>query len=71
MAGADRNCEAVYSGALDKFLNLSGIGIACVLCGYLYVILDAFEPAKFALDDYAVVMSVFNDLTGKSDVFFE
>ena len=71
VAGTDRDSEAVNSGALDKFLNLSGIGIACVLRGYLYVILNAFEPAKFALDDYAVVMSVLNDLTGKSDVFFK
>ena len=71
VAGTDGDCEAVHTGALDEFLHLGGIGIACILSGNLDVIFNAFEPAELALDYNPVVMSIFDDLTGQRDIILE
>ena len=62
--GADGNCQRVATCALNKFLNVLGACVGGILSRYLYLILNSCEGAKLSLNDNAVVMGIFNDLTG-------
>ena len=71
VAGADCDCKAVNTGTLNKFLNLRGVGVACILCGNIDIVLDALKPSEFTLNNNAVIVCIFNDLTGEFDVVLE
>ena len=71
VAGADSDCKRVNAGPFHEFLNLIGIGVGSILGGNVDGIFDTGKTAEFAFDNYAVIVSIFNDLLGKFDVFFE
>ena len=71
VAGADSDGKAVNAGALNKLLYLLGVGITRVLRGNVDVVLNALEPAEFALDYNVVIVRVFNDLAGECDIVFK
>ena len=70
VAGADCDCERVNAGPCGEILNLFGLGVALVARFDNNVVLDARKGAELAFNHAAVSVSVFNDLSCDSDVFF-
>jgi len=66
VAGADGDGEGVDAGALDKVDNLVGVGVVAGLG--LDIILDTGKNTELTLDGDVVLMSVLDNLLGKSDV---
>ena len=71
VAGADGDGEGVYAGLGNKLFNLIGTGVGSVFGAYVNRVFDAGQTAEFAFNNYAVVVSVLNNLTGELDVVFE
>ena len=59
---ADCDCQRIDAGLADKFFDLVGIGELSVFCGNVDGVFDTCEFAEFSLDDYAVIVSVLDDL---------
>jgi len=66
VAGADGDSKGVDTSALDKVDDLIGVGVVAGLS--LDIILDTSKDTELTLDSDVVLMSVLDDLLGKSDV---
>ena len=71
VAGSDCDGQRVNAGSLYEFFNLIRIGLLCFVVGNLDIILNACQSTKLSLYDYAMLMSIFSDLFGFSNVLFE
>ena len=71
MAGADGNGQRVHTGAGNKFFHFFGTGIGSVFGTDIDIVFNAGELAQLPFDDYAVIVGVFHDLFGQSDIFFK
>ena len=71
MAGADGDRQRVTTRLGDEFLNLFRTRIGRIFRGDDDLILNAREGSKLCLDDNAVVMRIFHDLTRDGDVLGE
>ena len=71
VACAYRNSKAVNACTLDKFLNLSRIGIACIFSGNIYIVFNAFKSSEFALNYNTVIMGIFNDPACECNLVFK
>ena len=71
VGGTDSDSQRVAAGALDKFLNVLGSGIRAVLMGNLNLVLYSGEGTELCLNDDAVVMCIFNNLLGQSNILLE
>jgi len=68
MAGTDGDSKRINTSTLDKVNNLIRVG---VVAGFrLNIILDTSKNTELTLDGNIVLMSVFDNLLGESDVFF-
>jgi len=66
VAGTDGDSKGINTGALDKVDNLVGVGVVAGLG--LDIILDTGKNTELTLDGDVVLMSVLDNLLGKSDV---
>ena len=71
VARADGDGETVAAGAGHEFLDILGTGVGAVLGLDVDVVLHARERAELGLNDDTVVVRVFDDLAGESDVVLE
>lgn len=62
VGSADCDCQRIDAGLADEFFDLVGIGELSVFCGNVDGVFDTCEFAEFSLDDYAVIVSVLDDL---------
>ncbi len=69
VAGTDRDSEGVATGAFSKLDNFFGVGI-CVVVGR-YFVFHAGENAELTFHSHVVLVCVFNNFFGKSNVFFK
>ena len=63
---ADGNSEGVDAGSANEVFNLFGLCVGRMFCAYL--VFNACKNAELAFYNYAVSVSVFNNLLCESDV---
>jgi hypothetical protein len=66
VAGTDGDSKGIDTSALDEVNDLIGVGVVAGL--RLDIILDTSKDTELTLDGNVVLMSVFDDLLGESDV---
>ena len=71
VAGADGDSQRIAAGALNKFLNVLGTGVGGIFSRDIDLVFYAGKGAQLGLDHNAVVMGIFNNLTGQRDVFLK
>ena len=71
VARADRDGERVNACLLDELLNLFRLRVGSLVCGNLYIVLDAGELTELCLDDDAMLMRISDNLLRALDVFLE
>ena len=71
VGSSDCDCKGVNSGSFYEFLNLFGSGVGRIFSGNVNVVFDTCKGSEFAFNANAVCMSIFNNLSGKSDVVLE
>ena len=69
VGSSDRDREGVDARLFDEFFDFFGSGVRTD--GVAYFVFDSGKSSEFALDGYAVCVSVFNDFSRYFDVFLE
>ncbi len=70
MAGADSNSQGVAAGAGSEVNDFFGMGIHGLVGIDGNFVFNAGQGAEFSFNHNAVVMSIFDNLTGQGDVLF-
>ncbi len=68
VAGSDGNCERVYTGAGNEFLNLSGIGEGGIGIGHIDGVLNTGQATQLSLHNHTAVMGIIGHFFGQSNV---
>jgi len=69
--GTDSDCKRVNAGLGNEFFNFLRLGVGLLTVLNLNFILDAGKSAELAFNNYAVVVCVFNYLSGNLDIFLK
>ena len=71
MTRSDSNSQGVNTGLADEFFNFFRLSVFCIFCGNIDIVFNTGQLSKLCLDNYAVCMSILDNLFSFFNVFFE
>ena len=71
MRSTDSDRKGIAACSVYEFLNFFRMCVASLTCFYNNFVFNTLKCTEFSFNYYAVSVSVFNNLLGKSDVLFK